>query len=1517
MKFLSDILAKAGLTVDGVVTLNNTATGQTPDANDNSTKLATTAWVRTFVQPYSLPIASASILGGIKVGSGLSIDSGTGVLSVSGGGAASIKSTQTFIATGGQTVFTVTGGYTAGLIDVFLNGVYLSPNQTTATNGTTVVLNEAAAAGDIIDVIVASPIYEGATTTTDQLPEGVVNLYYTNARARAAISLTVSGASGASTYDSVTGVLNVPTYTLIGLGGVPYTGATSNVNLGEYGLTSGYLSFDLTPTGTPTTQGTMSWNADKNSLDLIMNGVTGSFMQDLFFDVKNQTGASIPKGTVVRANGTVGASGRILIAPFLADGTFDSKFCIGVTVETIADGDDGKVTAFGAIRQINTSAFSNGTILYASPTTAGAFTATEPSNPNNIVTVAIVIYSDTNNGEIFVRPSFVASETDIIKSLGYTPADELRNLTINGITFNLTADRTWTLTTSNITEGTNLYYTQGRFDTAFAAKSTTNLTEGTNLYYTTARFDTRLATKSTTDLAEGTNLYYTTARANTDFDTRLATKSTTNLSEGTNLYYTDARVGTYLTNNLYATQTYVNTAVSNLVDAAPGTLDTLNELAAALGDDPNFATTVSASIGTKVPQTRTLTINGTTYDLSADRSWSIAAGVTSFNTRTGAITLTSGDVTGALGYTPYNSTNPNGYISSYTETDTLATVTSRGASTASNSVFTGGLQARKNQTTGDYTTAALWTESYGATSTGIAFHILNNVGKFLEMRTDGILYWHGSTVWHSGNLTNLNQLTNGPGYITSSALSSYLLLAGGTMSGQILGPSIGADIYGGLIQIRERGYVLETQNDWSYSPAITFHWGNRFAVRVGCDASGFLAIDNVRFLNASNYNSYSPTLTGGGASGTWGINITGSAGSVAWTNVSGRPTALSSFTNDTNYITSSATVAGLNTTFLGNSTTNIDSGYSRVIRNENGAGGNPQYAPVLHLAASDTMWQIAGAHAGQTTLVWRSGYAGTWSTPWWTILHTGNYTSYSPSLTGSGASGTWNINTTGTLSNGYFYVNGNGYSIADSDQWPYIYWLRDTANGWDEGLIKGSSSRGFFSRAGWGIHMDSSRAFHFFSSGWDSLLGIQGGTGNVRVKGTIQAANSVLGGVNIFTAGDGGAGSQSTVVALRVRGLSGYESLELGIENNYDGVIRSYGNDIRYYAGHWRTVGTASSENHSHYWYTSLAGSTNWSTAKMILDHNANLTVISGVYASFINAGAGTFTNDGSSRVLYLKGSGNIIQFTDASSNFKWELVGRDGQFYVYKNDGTGSGYRWQIDTNGNHTISGYITANSGIGTSNSLNATTYNNAAITVNASGTGSSGAAFAIQQITAEGWTGIYVDYEPYTGWGLYHDNPNNYFCITAEASTGSLRSFAVPSRVSGNRTAYEKIRFDQNNGSILAGGDITAFSDARSKDNIEIITDALSKIQAIRGVTYTKIDSEGIDRNIRHAGVLAQEVLEVLPEVVHEDHNTGMYSVAYGNMAGLFIEAIKEQQTQIESQKTEIEELKDLVKQLINR
>ena len=115
----------------------------------------------------------------------------------------------------------------------------------------------------------------------------------------------------------------------------------------------------------------------------------------------------------------------------------------------------------------------------------------------------------------------------------------------------------------------------------------------------------RLTHKPDTDeVPEGSsNLYYTTARADSDFDVRLATKSTTDVSEGSNLYYTtlrhDSDAGVYLTDNSYATQSYVTTAIDNLIDGAPGTLNTLNEIAAALNDDDSAYATLVTLIGTK------------------------------------------------------------------------------------------------------------------------------------------------------------------------------------------------------------------------------------------------------------------------------------------------------------------------------------------------------------------------------------------------------------------------------------------------------------------------------------------------------------------------------------------------------------------------------------------------------------------------------------------------------------------------------------------------------------------------------------------------------------------------------------------------------------------------------------------------------------------------------------------------------------------------------------------------------
>lgn len=150
------------------------------------------------------------------------------------------------------------------------------------------------------------------------------------------------------------------------------------------------------------TQGTLSWNVDEETLDLVENGTTLQLGQETVWNVKNQTGSTIAKGVPVMATGTVGTSGRITVAPMDGTNTANVKYFLGVTTEELIDGADGKVTHFGKIRGLNTSTYSEGAVLYLSTTTAGAFQTTEPTSGVNLP-VAFVVTSDTNNGVIAVR----------------------------------------------------------------------------------------------------------------------------------------------------------------------------------------------------------------------------------------------------------------------------------------------------------------------------------------------------------------------------------------------------------------------------------------------------------------------------------------------------------------------------------------------------------------------------------------------------------------------------------------------------------------------------------------------------------------------------------------------------------------------------------------------------------------------------------------------------------------------------------------------------------------------------------------------------------------------------------------------------------------------------------------------------------------------------------------------------------------------------------------------------------
>ena len=169
--------------------------------------------------------------------------------------------------------------------------------------------------------------------------------------------------------------------------------------------------------------------------------------------------------------------------------------------------------------------------------------------------------------------------------------------------------------------------------------------------------------------------------------------------------------------------------------------------------------------------------------------------------------------------------------------------------------------------------------------------------------------------------------------------------------------------------------------------------------------------------------------------------------------------------------------------------------------------------------------------------------------------------------------------------------------------------------------------------------------------------------------------------------------------------------------------------------------------------------------------------------------------------------------------------------------------------------------------------------AAIAFGAGGTGRPGgdSTYTRQWIMGIGPYGVGT-----TKWSLSNKTLQSNPAITIIESTGAM----------GLRQVSPSYQLDVT-GDIRASSDVIAFSDRRVKENIVTIDNALNKVTQLRGVTYTRKDTD--DKSTK-LGVIAQEVLEVLPEVVAQDKE-GMYSVAYGNMAGVFIEAIKELENRI--------------------
>ena len=139
-------------------------------------------------------------------------------------------------------------------------------------------------------------------------------------------------------------------------------------------------------------------------------------------------------------------------------------------------------------------------------------------------------------------------------------------------------------------------------------------------------------------------------------------------------------------------------------------------------------------------------------------------------------------------------------------------------------------------------------------------------------------------------------------------------------------------------------------------------------------------------------------------------------------------------------------------------------------------------------------------------------------------------------------------------------------------------------------------------------------------------------------------------------------------------------------------------------------------------------------------------------------------------------------------------------------------------------------------------------------------------------------------------MYNNGVNQYMDMMSGTGSILMRDGTV---------GADRFTFAKSTGNFTASGDVTAYSDISLKTNIELISKALDKVDQINGVTFERTD---IDTGVRHAGVIAQDVQKVLPEVVREGYD-GKLTVAYGNLVGLLVEAIKELRQEVKELKGE--------------
>jgi ribosomal protein L35AE/L33A len=306
------------------------------------------------------------------------------------------------------------------------------------------------------------------------------------------------------------------------------TGATGATGATGPAGASATITVGSTTTLSPGASATVT-NSGTSSAAVLDFGIPSGTTIQLQAQVRNETGATLTKGTVVYINGAAG--NKVTVTKAQANGELTSAQTFGIVITDITNNQNGYVCVAGLLENLDTSAFTAGQQLYLSPTTAGAMTTTKPSAPNHMVYLGVVERSHQNQGTMQVR---IQNGLEL---------EELHNVAISSV-----ANADLLAYESSTSLWKNKSISTLGLETSSHASSTYQTISGMSAYLTTSSasstYLTQSSAASTYQTQSGMSAYLTTSSASSTYQTQAGMSSYLTTSSAASTYQP---IGSYLT----------------------------------------------------------------------------------------------------------------------------------------------------------------------------------------------------------------------------------------------------------------------------------------------------------------------------------------------------------------------------------------------------------------------------------------------------------------------------------------------------------------------------------------------------------------------------------------------------------------------------------------------------------------------------------------------------------------------------------------------------------------------------------------------------------------------------------------------------------------------------------------------------------------------------------------------------------------------------------------------------------